>query len=238
MLKVLVACEESQRVCSAFRKLGHEAYSCDLINESGNHPEWHIKGDCLSVINGNCDFVTRGGQAISIKGEWDLIVAHPPCTYLSHVATWSHSLKHTPLDKINNRTEQRIEAMKFFMAIVNAKCEHIAVENPVGVMNTCYRSPDQIIEPYMFAESVDDVDNYVTKRTCLWLKGLPLLNGNDLPKPDNKKLFGVRANGRANCWMEKVKGDTKTRAKIRSKTFTGIANAIAEQWGEYLENIK
>lgn len=114
------------------------------------------------------------------------------------------------------------------MKFANVKCEKIAIENPVGVMNSVYRKPDQIIEPYQFAESEDDKENYVTKRTCLWLKGLKPLQGNNLSKPDNAKIFGSHSGGRARCWTELVNGD---RAKVRSKTFPGIARAMAEQWG-------
>lgn len=183
-MKVLVACEESQRVCTAFRERGHEAYSCDIQEPSGGHPEWHILGDVLEVLNPKFykdihGFVEFGIQFDTmddvqhIVKRWDLIIAHPPCTYLTNVATRHHSIKFTPLDKINRRTEKRIESMSFFMRFVNADCDKIAIENPVGVMNTCYRKPDQIIHPYMFAESEDDTDNYVTKATCLWLKNLP-----------------------------------------------------------------
>ena len=140
-------------------------------------------------------FKTEDGSTHNVD-KWDLIIAHPPCTYLSNAATRSHSL---------------------------------AIENPVGVMNTVYRKPDQIIEPYQFAESEDDKENYVTKRTCLWLKGLKPLQGNSLDKPNNAELFGKHPNGKARCWEEMVKGD---RATVRSKTFEGIAKAMAEQWGE------
>lgn len=163
------------------------------------------------------------------KGAWDLIIAHPPCTYLSNVATRHHSLRCTPLEKINARTGKRIEAMDFFMRFANAKCDKIAIENPVGIMNTAYRAPDETINPYMFAESEQDAENYVTKATCLWLKGLPLLIGNNLPKPDNEKIYGRNPNGKISNWVERVVG--KDRAKIRSKTFPGIARAMAEQWG-------
>ena len=247
-LKILIACEESQRICAEFRKRGHEAYSCDVQEPSGGHPEWHILGDVLEVINPvyvpkndtkypALTFSTMDGKYHAYPGKWSLIVAHPPCTYLTNVAVRHHSLKCTPLEKINARTLKRIESMEFFMKFVNADCEHIAIENPVGVMNTCYRKPDMIIHPYMFAESVDDAENYVTKATCLWTKGLPELVGTGLPKPDNEKLFGRNLNGKISCWEEKQNGG-KGRAKNRSKTFPGIAAAIAEQWGAYLEELE
>lgn len=228
-MKILIACEESQRVCTEMRKLGHEAYSCDIQEPSGGHPEWHILGDVLKVINGHCEFTTMNGERHAIKERWDLIIAHPPCTYLSNVATRSHSLRCTSLDNINNRTFKRVEAMQFFLNIANADCDRIAIENPVGVMNTCYRKPDQIIQPYYFAKDENDTENYVTKATCLWLKGINPLTYKELPKPDNKRLFGIMPSGKAKTWE-----DSLCRAggadKARSKTFPGIAKAMAEQW--------
>lgn len=229
-MNVLIACEESQRVCIEFRRLGHRAFSCDLTPCSGGKPQWHIKDDVLKVINGDCTFKTEDKKEHKQVGEWDLIIAHPPCTYLTNAASRFHSLKKTPIENINKRTKYRIEAAEFFMNIINTKCKRIAVENPVGIMSTVYRQPDQIISPYQFAESVDDKENYVTKRTCLWLKGLVPLKTNDLPKPDNAKLFGIGKRGQAYCWNEKV--STKDRAKTRSKTFTGVAKAMAKMWGE------
>lgn len=203
----------------------HEAYSCDIIPCSGGHPEWHILGDALSVINGGV-MRLQNGKRIFIN-RWDLIIAHPPRTYLSNAATRSHSLKMTPINWINARTQNRIIAMDFFMRFINADCDHICVENPIGVMNKCYRSPDQIIHPYMFAESESDTENYVTKATCLWLKGLEPLKSNDLPKPNNGELYGYWSSGKAKTWED----STTRRADIRSKTFPGIARAMAEQWG-------
>lgn len=224
-MNVLIACEESQRTCTEFRKRGHNAYSNDVVACSGGHPEWHILMDSLAVINGGvCKL--QNGEKIEIP-RWDLIIAHPPCTYLSNAATRSHSARMTPMNKINARTLSRIDAMSFFMRFVFADCEKIAIENPVGIMNTAYRSPDQIIHPYMFAES-ESAEDYVTKATCLWLKGLdPLLKTNDLPKPDNGKLFGYSPKGKALCWNETYTRDSR----IRSKTFPGIAKAFATQWG-------
>lgn len=230
-MKVLVACEESQRVCTAFRELGHEAYSCDIQECSGGHPEWHIHGDVLPLINGKCEFATMDGITHRIDSRWDLLIAHPPCTYLSNVATRSHSIKCNTIERINDRTFKRIKAMQFFMNFVNADCDRVAIENPIGVMNTCYRKPDQIISPYMFAENETDTQNYVTKATCLWLNGLPALKTNMLPKPNNSEIFGVMPSGKAKTWE-----DSLCRAggaeKARSKTFPGIAKAMAEQWGK------
>lgn len=226
-INVLVACEESQRVCTEFRKRGFNAYSNDIQKCSGGHPEWHILDNSLSVIGGGMMHL-QNNSWIEIP-KWDLIIAHPPCTYLSNANTRGHSLKRTPENRIEGVTLERIKAMSFFMECFRANCEHIAVENPVGIMNTAFRKPDQIIEPYQFAESVDDTENYVTKRTCLWLKNLPLLRTGDIPKPDNGKLFGKYPNGKAKCWE-----DTNHGSVARSKTFPGIAKAMAEQWGTSL----
>ena len=226
-MNVLIACECSQTVCKEFRALGHKAYSCDIEDQYGGHPEWHIKGDCLEVLRGQM-FKTEDGSTHNID-KWDLIIAHPPCTYLSNAATRNHSTKRNTIEQINERTAKRIQAQEFFMKFANANCEKVAIENPVGVMSTVYRKPDQIIEPYQFAESEEDTENYITKRTCLWLKGLNALKTNNLPKPDNAKLYGRWSNGKAGCWNE-VQGQ-KNRATVRSKTFLGIAKAMAEQWG-------
>jgi len=223
-MKVLIACEESQRVCLEFRNRGHEAYSCDIQRCSGGHPEWHILDNALNVLGGG-RVKMQNGKWLDID-RWDLIIAHPPCTYLSHAATQCHSRKVTPENRIEGRTIQRIQAMDFFMRCIQAPCDRIAVENPVGIMNTAFRAPDQIIEPYQFASGPEDKENYVTKKTCLWLKGLPELKVNALPKPNNAELYGRRKSGKANNWTESGHGSIN-----RSKTFPGIAKAMAEQWG-------
>lgn len=226
-MKVLIACEESQTVCKAFRARGHEAYSCDIQEPSGGHPEWHIKGDVLPILNGG-SFTTEGGYDVTID-RWDLIIAHPPCTYLSNVATRSFSLRCTAAEKVVKRWENRAKAAVFFMHFALADCPRIAVENPVGFMSSAYRKADQIISPYQFADSIESTD-YVTKATCLWLKGLPKLKTNNLPKPNNREIYGEMPSGKAKTWEDSLcrKGGA---AKVRSKTFEGIANAMAEQWG-------
>lgn len=230
-MKVLVACEESQTVCKAFRAKGHEAYSADIQDCSGGHPEWHIKGDVLPIINGNADFVTMDGTAHHIDGNWDLLIAHPPCTYLSGVAGRYYSLKCTPADKVIERMKKREEAIVFFMYFILADCPRIAVENPIGRMNAVYRKADQTIHPYMFSDGADDTEQFVTKATCLWLKGLPKLKATyNGVKPNNAALFGTYKNGKSRTWEEVTIGG-KNRAKIRSKTFFGIAQAMADQWG-------
>lgn len=231
MAKVLIACEESQRVCTAFRELGHEAYSCDIQEPSGGHPEWHILGDVLKVLNpddwnsGNdrvyhgIVFTTMAGEQVFIDGKWDLIVAHPPCTYLSCAATQMHSLKRRSYEQINERMFDRINSMCFFIKLATADCDRIAIENPVGVMNSAYRKPEQIIEPYWFGEPFK-------KKTCLWLKGLPLLHATNLLDKDNAENTMKHGN-----WFNT---GGKERQKNRSKTFIGIAKAMAEQWGGIL----
>lgn len=182
--------------------------------------------------------LSRGGQVTTMDGQthevgkWDMLIAHPPCTYLSNVATRSFSLRCTPAEKVVARWEQRAKSAVFFMRFILADIPMIAVENPVGFMNTAFRKPDQIIHPYMFADGEDDSEQYVTKTTCLWLRGLPKLKTNGLPKPDNAKIFGVTSSGKARNWE-----DTHSRSgKVRSKTFPGIALAMAEQWAGTTEN--
>lgn len=212
-MKVLIACEESQRVCIEFRKKGHEAYSCDIEPCSGGHPEWHLQCDVTEVL----------------KIKWDMIIAFPPCTYLTSAGTRHYSLKMNPEWKVEERKKKREEAFNFFMKFVNADCPKIVIENPVGYVNTHYRKPDQIIHPYYFG------DNF-KKRTCLWVKGVDLLKPtNILPEPEPLYICqGEKCNGKKIGWCEGIKGTSggqKGRAKERSKTFSGVAKAMAEQWG-------
>lgn len=168
--------------------------------------------------------------------KWDLLIAHPPCTYLSNVATRQYSLKCCSPDAVIGRWEERAKAAIFFMRFALADVPKICVENPIGFMNNNYRKPDQIIHPYYFAESADDEENYHEKRTCLWLKGLePLKRTSDLPKPEPMYICqGEKTKGKKIGWcegMRNIKGGQSERAKARSKTFWGIAKAMAEQWG-------
>lgn len=241
-MRILVACEESQAVTIELRKLGHEAYSCDIIECSGGHPEWHIRWDALSLINGNCTFLTEDGEMHHIDGKWDMLIAFPPCTYLTSAGTRHYSLRMNPEWKVKERIAKRDDAVKFFLAFANADCDRIAIENPVGHMNTNWRKPEQIIHPYFFAESEDDAENYVQKRTCLWLKNLPVLNRTtDLPKPEPKYICqGEKCKGKAIGWCEGIRdthGGQAGRAKSRSKTFPGIAKAMAEQWAGKTEEV-
>lgn len=235
-MKVLIACEESQRVCIEFRRLGHEAYSCDIEPCSGGHDEWHIQADVLPLLNGNCKFQTVDGVNHEIIGKWDMIIAHPPCTYLTTCCNRSYSLKFNTPEKVIDRYQKRDEAVRFFVTIANADCEKIVIENPQGYMNTHFRKPEQTIHPYYFASGKDDKENYHQKKTCLWLKGVePLEKKNDLPKPEPMYICaGEKSKGKHIGWcegMRGIKGGQKERAKARSKTFLGIAKAMAEQWG-------
>lgn len=223
-MRVLVACECSQRVVAAFRSVGHEAYSCDIEPSYGGHPEWHIEGDVLPLLPGNVGFITEDGSYHCIYGHWDLIIAFPPCTYLTKAGNRHFSPKHYDLAEIEARKRKRDLAARFFMEFINAPCERIVVENPVGYMNTFYRRPDQIIQPYWFGDDAE-------KATCLWLKGVPKLLPTDiLPRP---KPHHYRADGKAVRFVESVPGTggQKNRARVRSQTFQGIAAAMAVQWG-------
>lgn len=213
-MKILIACEESQRVCTAFRKKGHEAYSCDIQDCSGGHPEWHIKRDCLSLLNGNCEFTNQTGENIKIKGKWDLIIAHPPCTHLCTAGQRWFTERKKPM-----RLQR--EAIAFFYKFVMADCDKIAIENPVGIMSTCYRKPDQIYNPYDFKGETE------CKKTCLWLKGLkPLKATQNLPKEQRTQgIWKAQFDGKQYSW-----NDPET-TKLRSKTPVGVAKAMAEQWG-------
>jgi hypothetical protein len=197
MIKVLVACEESQTVTKAFRKRGFEAFSCDIQDCSGGHPEWHIQGDAIQE---------------AYSGKYDLMIAHPPCTHLAvSGARWfKEGVKPIYLQD---------EGAEFFMKLVNAPIEKIAVENPICIMSTRYRKPNQIINPFQFGHPEQ-------KKTCLWLKGLPkLIDTNNvysymmtLPIKERTRIHWLGSN----------------KSKERSKTYPGIANAMAEQWGDYI----
>lgn len=220
-MNVLIACEESQRVCRAFRNRGHNAYSCDILDCSGDHPEWHIKQDVIPLLNGNCSFVTMDNTEHFID-KWNIIIAHPPCTYLTTTGNrWFNIEKYG--DKARERIKLREEAIEFFMAIANADCEHIMIENPVGVMSTRWRKPDQIIQPWWFGDPYE-------KRTCLWLKGLPLLQKTKEVKPEARQQL-VSGKSMPTWYSNAPKKD---RARIRSQTFPGFAEAMADQWGNLI----
>jgi hypothetical protein len=209
-LKILVACEESQVVTKELRKLGHEAFSCDLKPCSGGHPEWHLTGCALEQIQ---------------RFDWDMMIAFPDCTYLTVTANkW---LKDQPARKSGalvgaERRKAREDAVSFFMALAGADIPRIAIENPVGVMSTRWRKPNQIICPTMFGHKEP-------KKTCLWTKGLPELVPTKIVEPE---YHTTKSGKRMPLWYayaDKSQGQAK-RAEIRSKTFSGIAKAMAEQW--------
>ena len=211
-LKILVACEESQAVTKHLRVLGHEAFSCDILPCSGGYPEWHYQQDVFEVIE---------------KG-WDMMIAFPPCTHLA-----SSGARHFKQKIADGRQQQGID---FFMKLINADIDRIAIENPIGVMSTKYRKPDQIIQPYQFGDKAQ-------KSTCLWLKNLPKLESTDVV--DKGEFFefiskkGIKK--RMPMWYYKALQDAKTpqqRSTLRSKTFDGIARAMATQWTSDVKQIK
>ena len=202
-MKVLLACEESQAVCKEFRKLGHDAFSADIQECSGGHPEWHIQGDVLEILN----------------DDWDMMIAFPPCTHLavSGAAWFDEKIK-------DGRQKQGID---FFMKMVDAPINKIAIENPVGIMSSKYNPPTQIIQPYYFGDEFQ-------KTTCLWLKGLHPLR--HYPQDDlfNKKTWvdrGEMVTYASGVVMPKWYAELSGKGKERSKTFPGIAKAMANQWG-------
>lgn len=218
-MKILVACEESQRVCVEFRKQGHEAYSCDIIDQSGGHPEWHIMQDVIPLLNGNCSFTTNDGINHTIVGKWDMIIAFPPCTDLC-VSGARHFEK-----KRQDGSQQK--SIDFFMQFVNSDCERVAIENPVGIMSSIYKKPDQIIQPYYFGDNAQ-------KTTCLWLKGLSKLEPTNIVDKGEFVEFLSKSGKlkRQPKWYYDALKAGEDRSKLRSKTFKGIAEAMAKQWGK------
>lgn len=220
-MNVLVACEESQEVCKAFREKGHNAFSCDIVPCSGGHPEWHILQDVLPLLNGKCPFVTMDGKTHYVAGRWDMIIAFPPCTYLTTTGNkWFNIDRYG--EKAILRHKHRKDAIDFFMAFANADCEKIAIENPVGVISSNWRRPDQIIQPWEFGDPFE-------KKTCLWLKGLPKLIPTNIVQPPARKKYSSGSSmplWYADSWNL----PREERAKFRSKTFPGVARAMAAQW--------
>lgn len=216
-MKVLIACEESQTVCKAFRAKGHEAYSCDIQEPSGGHPEWHILGDALKAIEGG-QVTTMDGQVHDV-GRWDLLIAHPPCTYLSKAG--GNRLRIDGFIQ-QDRYEKGQKAAEFFSKFLEADIPRIAVENPVPLKIFGLPPYSQIIQPYMFG------DEYL-KMTCLWLKHLPPLFATDVVVPTQKWVSASdnRAIKRNDAWAR----SGRRSQKERSKTFPGIAAAMADQWG-------
>lgn len=183
-MRILVACEESQAVTKVFRNKGHDAYSCDILDCSGGYLEWHLKMDVLNILN----------------DKWDMIIAFPPCTHLAvSGARW-----------FKDKQEEQKQAITFFLTIANAACDKIAIENPIGIMSTKFRKPDQIIQPWQFGHGE-------TKATCLWLKNLPLLTPTNIVEGREQRIWKMPP--------------SRDRAILRSKTYEGIALAMGEQWG-------
>jgi len=211
MGRVLLACEESQAVMKAFRERGHEAFSCDLQNCSGGEPQWHYQQDAGELLR---------------EKHWDLVIAFPPCTYLTTSGNrWFNVEKYG--EKAIQRDKDREAAINFFMMFANADVERVAIENPVGVMSSRFRKPDQCFHPYHFGDPAE-------KRTCLWLKNLPRLVPTNVVEPPERRKFKsgkTMAHWMADAWDL----PPAERSKVRSKTFQGVANAMAEQWGALIE---
>ena len=209
-MKILVACEESQAVTIELRRLGHEAYSCDIIECSGGHPEWHIMQDVLPLLNGKCTFQTADAHTHTLDGRWDMIIAFPPCTYTTNAGA-KHLFRGHQLNV--ERFYKGLCGKALFEAIRHAECERIAVENPTPSKIFGYDKPSQTIQPYQFGHPW-------SKKTHLWLKGLPCLSPTEIVKPQ----VGCHEAG---TWF--MKGGNE-RQKNRSKLCYGFAKAMAEQW--------
>lgn len=232
-LNILVACEESQAVCKAFRKLGHNAYSCDLLDCSGEHPEWHFNHDVTKVLD-QSDLTLQNGEKAKIKGDWDIMIGHPPCTYLAvSGARWYYHPddaglpveQRRPHPRFPNRAQDREDGATFFMLLANANVKRIAIENPIGIMSKRWRKPDQSIQPYMFGDPF-------SKNTSLWLKNLRPLHPSK-ETDDHGERIVFKSGKTQPKWYSDALSKAKTteeRRTLRSKTFPGIARAIAEQW--------
>jgi len=204
-MDVLIGCEESQVVCKAFRELGHEAYSCDKLPCSGGYPGWHFQEDIFEVLK---------------RMKFDLCIFHPPCTYLT--VTGNKWMKPEFRERFPNRIQQRKDAIDFFMRLAATDCDRIAIENPAGIMSTIWRKPDQYVHPYYFGDPH-------SKKTGLWLKGLPKLVPTNMVEPD---MYIYKNGRRDSMWhMESLKLPPDERARVRSQTFPGFGEAMAIQWG-------
>jgi len=218
-MNVLVACEESQEVCKAFRAKGHRAFSCDIQECSGGHPEWHIMGDVLPLLNGDCTFQTADTHTHTQSGRWDLIIAFPPCTYMTNAGAVRMRVK-GEIQK--DRLEKAMQAREFFLKFYNADCQRIAIENPTPMKIVDLPKYSQVVQPYEFGHPY-------SKRTCLWLKGLPPLFPTEILSWHEPYVNGGCKDAHGNYRQYKGRGERDP--KTRSKTFPGIAKAMAEQWG-------
>ena len=235
-MNVLVACEESQEVCKAFRERGHRAFSCDIMDCSGGHPEWHIKGDVLPLLNGRCEFTLADRQTDRQTDRWDIIIAFPPCTHLCVSGAMF-------FEKKREDGRQR-EGVEFFCKFLEADCDKVAIENPIGIISGNYvaeyypdlaekyglpKKPTQVIQPWMFG------DNHA-KSTCLWLKGLRELEPEVTEEPALEWFDWIdgktgKKKRQPKWYADAFHLSAEERARVRSKTFPGIARAMAEQWG-------
>jgi len=221
-MRVLIACEESQATTKEFRKLGHEAFSCDLLPCSGGHPEWHLQCDVFEVIN---------------QG-WDLLIGHPPCTFLTGSGVqWLSNPEdkdlpfeeRRPHPKYPDRRKDMLDSVEFVKALYDSNIKHVAIENPVGLLSSRWKKPNQIVQPYMFGDEA-------TKTTCLWLKNLPELEPTNIVGKGERTFF---SSGKSHPkWYADALKNAKTkqeRQTLRSKTFLGMAEAMATQWSKYVE---
>lgn len=221
MMKVLIACQESQRVCKAFRDKGHIAFSCDIQPTSGNNPQWHIQQDVLPLINGNCTFVTCDGKEHSIQGRWDMIIAFPPCTYMSSAGACRMYPTKGVVDQ--ERLQKAMQAKQFFMQLLNADCQKKCIQNPRPLKIVGLPEKTQQIQPYQFGQPY-------SKLTYLWLKGLPQLKPTNIVQDYKPYVSCNTSRNKGN--KDKAGASRKGGAgKARSKTFLGIAQAMAQQWG-------
>lgn len=235
-MNILVACEESQEVCKELRKRGHRAFSCDIQDCSGGHPEWHIKDDVTKLVNGNCEFRLQDGSSDRQEGRWDMLICFPPCTHLA-----VSGAPHFEKKRADGRQREGIE---FFCLFLNADCDKVAIENPIGIISGDYvkqwfpdlsekyglpRKPSQIIQPWFWGDNEP-------KSTCLWLKGLPCLVPDVTEEPEMEYIEWIdkktgKKKRQAKWFFDALKSGAD-RAKIRSKTFHGVAVAMATQWTE------
>lgn len=236
-MNILIACEESQRVCAKFRECGHNAFSCDILEPSGGHLEWHIHADVLPLLDGNCEFQTMDGQTHIINGKWDLLIAFPPCTHLA-----ISGARHFEVKREDGRQREGIE---FFAQFLSANCDHICIENPVGIISGKYieewfpdlcekyglpKKPTQIIQPWQFGDNA-------AKKTCLWLKGLPTLIPTVFKEPEMEYVeWEDKRTGRmkrqAKWYADAWRLPPAERARVRSMTFPGVAAAMARRWSQ------